>query len=177
MYSGEHLYSTVQVVSPDTLPTHTMNIVLDSQNGVPKTDQLVVGITRLIRSRQLLAGVKLPSIRALAAEQKISRFPVIEAYDRLSSLGLIVPKHGSGFYVASHVGADDSMPGGSDPRLAEEESNQILQQFNHPGETLKLSSGFVPEEWRDIDGIAQAVRQVMRTDPSSVVDYAMPFGD
>ena len=154
-----------------------MNIVLDSQNGVPKTDQLVVGITRLIRSRQLLAGVKLPSIRALAAEQKISRFPVIEAYDRLSSLGLIVPKHGSGFYVASHVGTDDSMPGGSDPRLAEEESNQILQQFNHPGETLKLSSGFVPEEWRDIDGIAQAVRQVMRTDPSSVVDYAMPFGD
>jgi DNA-binding transcriptional MocR family regulator len=141
------------------------------------TDQLVTGITTLIRTRQLLAGVKLPSIRALAASQQISRFPVIEAYDRLSSLGFIVPKHGSGFFVASHVGNADGASGGSDPRLAEEESHQILQQFNYPGETLKLSSGFVPEGWRDIEGIAQTVRQVMRMDPSSIVDYAMPHGD
>jgi DNA-binding transcriptional MocR family regulator len=150
-----------------------MNLVIDPHNGVPMTDQLVTGIAAMIRARKLLAGVKLPSIRSLAAEQRISRFPVIEAYDRLSSLGLIVPKHGSGFYVANHVSA----PGGSDPRLAEEESNQILQQFNYPGETLKLSSGFVPEAWRDIEGISQTVRQVMRTDPASIVDYAMPHGD
>jgi DNA-binding transcriptional MocR family regulator len=154
-----------------------MNLVIDSQSGVPMTDQLVTGITTLIRTRQLLAGVKLPSIRALAASQQISRFPVIEAYDRLSSLGFIVPKHGSGFFVASHVGNADGASGGSDPRLAEEESHQILQQFNYPGETLKLSSGFVPEGWRDIEGIAQTVRQVMRMDPSSIVDYAMPHGD
>jgi DNA-binding transcriptional MocR family regulator len=150
-----------------------MDLFIDAHNGVPMTDQLVAGVTALIRARQLLAGSKLPSIRALAAQHRISRFPVIEAYDRLSSLGLIVPRHGSGFYVASHVGSE----GGSVPRLAEEESNQILQQFNYPGETLKLSSGFVPEAWRDIEGISQAVRQVMRMDPSSVVDYAMPHGD
>jgi DNA-binding transcriptional MocR family regulator len=153
-----------------------MNLVTDPHSGVPMTDQLVTGIATLIRTRTLLAGVKLPSIRSLAAEQRISRFPVIEAYDRLSSLGLIVPKHGSGFYVAHHV-SDASGRGGSDPRLAEEESNQILQQFNYPGETLKLSSGFVPEAWRDIDGISQTVRQLMRTDPASLIDYAMPHGD
>src|ERR1700679_255531 len=150
-----------------------MDLLIDMQNGVPMTDQLVAGISALIRARQLLGGAKLPSIRALAAQQGISRFPVIEAYDRLSSLGLIVPRHGSGFYVANHVGNE----GGSVPRLAEEESNQILQQFNYPGETLKLSSGFVPEAWRDIDGISQTVRQVMRTDPNCIVDYAMPHGD
>lgn len=154
-----------------------MNLTLDPQNGIPKTDQLVAGITQLIRSRQLVAGVKLPSIRALATQQQISRFPVIEAYDRLSSLGLIVPKHGSGFYVASHVGSDDAMHGASNPHLASEESNQIFQQFSLTGETLKLSGGFVPESWRDIDGITQAVRHVMRTDPASIVDYAMPLGD
>ncbi|OXC79210.1 aminotransferase-like domain-containing protein [Caballeronia sordidicola] len=154
-----------------------MNLVIDPRNGVPMTDQLVTGISGLIRSRQLLAGVKLPSIRALAASQQISRFPVIEAYDRLSSLGFIVPKHGSGFYVANHMGGESGASGGSDPRLAEEESHQILQQFNYPGESLKLSSGFVPEAWRDIEGIAQTVRQVMRMDPSCVIDYAMPHGD
>ncbi len=154
-----------------------MNLVLDANTSIPKTEQLVSGIAQLIRSRQLVPGVKLPSIRELASQQQISRFPVIEAYDRLSSLGLIVPKHGSGFYVASHVSTDDFASGGSNPKLAAEESSLIFQQFSLPGSTLKLSSGFVPEAWRDIDGITQAIRQVIRVDPSSVVDYAMPLGD
>ena len=80
-----------------------------------------------------------------------------------------MPKHGSGFFVANQMGGDDA-GGGSDPRLAEEESNQILQQFNYPGETLKLSSGFVPEAWRDLEGIMQTARQVMRMDPASVIE-------
>lgn len=153
-----------------------IDIAINTSSGIPMTDQLVSGITNLIRTRQLLSGAKLPSIRALAESQQISRFPVIEAYDRLSSLGMIVPKHGSGFFVANQMGGDDA-GGGSDPRLAEEESNQILQQFNYPGETLKLSSGFVPEAWRDLEGIMQTARQVMRMDPASVIDYAMPHGD
>src|ERR1700712_2638599 len=133
-----------------------MKLLLDASTGVPKTEQLVAGIAQLIRSRQLIAGVKLPSIRELASQQQISRFPVIEAYDRLSSLGLIVPRHGSGFYVASHMGLEENAPGASNPRLAVEESSLIFQQFSLPGSTLKLSSGFVPESWRDIDGITQA---------------------
>jgi DNA-binding transcriptional MocR family regulator len=72
---------------------------------------------------------------------------------------------------------DERASGGCDPRLAEEESNQILQQFNYPGETLKLSSGFIPEAWRDLDGLTQAIRQASRTDISSVIDYAIPYGD
>lgn len=180
MYSSEHLSRTVQSFSMNTLGRHwvkRMNLILDSRLGVPKTEQLVAGIAHLIRSRQLVPGVKLPSIRELATQQKISRFPVIEAYDRLSSLGLIVPKHGSGFYVASYVGLEDAVSGGSNPKLALEESSLIFQQFSQPGSSLKLSSGFVPETWRDIEGITQAVRQVVRIDPSSVVDYAMPLGD
>src|ERR1700722_13044796 len=121
MHSREHFRHTVQSIHSNTWSTGAMNFVVNAHNGVPMTDQLVSGITALIRSRQLLPGVKLPSIRGLAADQQISRFPVIEAYDRLSSLGLIVPKHGSGFYVATQVGNE----GGSVPRIAEEESNQI----------------------------------------------------
>jgi len=154
-----------------------MKLEIDAQTGVPLTDQLVTQIESQIRSRRVLAGAKLPSIRQLAADQHISRFPVIEAYDRLASRGLIQPKHGSGFYVASHIDDEDRRPGGCDPRLAEEESSQILQQFNYPGETLKLSSGFVPESWRDVDGITQAIRHASRMDVSSVIDYAMPYGD
>ena len=87
----------------NALPLH-----IDGGTGVPLTEQIVNQVEAMIRSRRVLAGAKLPSIRQLAAEQRISRFPVIEAYDRLASRGLIQPKHGSGFYVANHVDERDS---------------------------------------------------------------------
>lgn len=40
-----------------------------------------------------------------------------------------------------------------------------------------LSSGFIPEAWRDVDGLTQAVRQASRADIASVIDYAIPHGD
>ena len=64
-----------------------MKLEIDAQTGVPLTDQLVNQIESQIRARRVLAGAKLPSIRQFAADQDISRFPVIEAYDRLASLG------------------------------------------------------------------------------------------
>jgi DNA-binding transcriptional MocR family regulator len=154
-----------------------LTLALDPSNGVPLTDQLVAQIETAIHARRLALGAKLPSIRQLAAEQQISRFPVIEAYDRLAARGLIEARHGSGFYVSPHGRGLERTAGGSDPRLAEEESNQILQQFNYPGETLKLSSGFIPENWRDTEGITQAIRLAARTDIASVIDYALPYGD
>ncbi len=153
-----------------------MKIEIDRDSDVPMTEQIVSAMEQWIRSRDAHAGAKLPSIRRLAEDCGISRFPVIEAYDRLVSLRYIESRHGSGFYVSARQATLDRC-GASDPRRAEEESNYILQQFNHPGDTLKLGSGFIPEAWRDMDGIAQAVRHVARTDQSALTDYATPLGN
>jgi DNA-binding transcriptional MocR family regulator len=154
-----------------------LDIELDRDNGVPLTEQIVGGVQEWIRSRTAHAGAKLPSIRQLAADYGISRFPVIEAYDRLVSLGYIDSRHGSGFYVSERGRAAMSCAGTTDPRRAEDESFHILQQFNHPGETLKLASGFIPESWRDMDSLTQAIRHVSRTDSESLIDYATPLGN
>jgi DNA-binding transcriptional MocR family regulator len=154
-----------------------LEIQLDRDNGVPLTEQIVTGVTDWIRSRAAHPGSKLPSIRQFAADYSVSRFPVIEAYDRLVSLGYVDSRHGSGFYVTDRQPASARCQGSSDPRRAEDESDHILQQFNHPGETLKLGSGSIPESWRDMEGIAQAIRHVSRTDPASMVDYATPLGN
>ncbi|KVU91727.1 GntR family transcriptional regulator [Burkholderia ubonensis] len=153
-----------------------MKLALDTTTGVPLTEQLVDQIERMIRSQQLRGGVKLPSIRKMAADQQISRFPVIEAYDLLAARGLIRPRHGSGFYVTDRLDAG-ALPGGTDPRVAEEETSHILRQFASLDDRVKLSSGFVPAAWRDVDGIAQAVRHVVRGDTANLVDYAQPQGD
>lgn len=154
-----------------------MKIQINRENGVPMTEQIVSAMEQWIRSREAHAGAKLPSIRQLALDCGISRFPVIEAYDRLVSLGYVESRHGSGFYVSGRAHAALDRCGASDPRRAEDESNYIMQQFNHPGDTLKLGSGFIPEAWRDMDGITQAARHVARTDPGSLTDYATPLGN
>ncbi|MDI7066512.1 hypothetical protein QMO17_35360, partial [Klebsiella pneumoniae] len=92
-------------------------------------------------------------------------------------LGYVDSRHGSGFYVSERQPASTQCQGTSDPRRAEDESGHLLQQFNHPGETLKLCSGFIPDAWRDMDSLAQAIRHVSRTDAASMVDYATPLGN
>jgi DNA-binding transcriptional MocR family regulator len=154
-----------------------LDIALDRDNGVPLTEQIVNCVTAWIRSRAAHPGAKLPSIRQFAADHSVSRFPVIEAYDRLVSLGYLDSRHGSGFYVSERQRGMSSAQGTSDPRRAEEEAVHILQQFNHPGETLKLGSGFIPEAWRDMDSIGQAIRHVSRVDSASMVDYATQLGN
>ncbi|CAG9224693.1 aminotransferase-like domain-containing protein [Burkholderia vietnamiensis] len=153
-----------------------MKLALDTTTGVPLNEQLARQLEQMIRSRHLRSGVKLPSIRKMAADQQISRFPVIEAYDTLAARGLIQPRHGAGFYVTDRF--DRSAPvGGTDPQIAEEESGHILEQFASTDDRFKLSSGFMPAAWRDVDGIAQAIRHVVRSDAASLVDYAQPQGD
>jgi DNA-binding transcriptional MocR family regulator len=83
---------------------------------------------------------------------------------------------GSGFYVADSTLAGRSGRGWSDPSLAEDLSVHIIDQFHHPSGTLKLAGGFVPEEWRDVEGLTQAIRHITRHDIDSVIHYATPLG-
>ena len=39
------------------------------------------------------------AIRLFAAEHSVSRFTVVDAYDRLVALGFLESRHGSGFYL------------------------------------------------------------------------------
>src|SRR5690606_15486533 len=52
-----------------------------------------------IDERLMRPGARMPSIRRFAAEHRVSRFTVVEAYDRLIARGYIEARPGSGFYV------------------------------------------------------------------------------
>lgn len=60
-------------------------------------------IKRRVRSRALVPGDRLPSIRAFAREQNLSPSTVSEAYDLLVAEGVIFARQGSGFYVADRT--------------------------------------------------------------------------
>ena len=66
-----------------------------------RTATVMQVIRARVASRTLVAGDRLPSIRALAAETGVSPSTVVEAYDRLVAEGVIRARRGSGFYVCA----------------------------------------------------------------------------
>ena len=87
-----------------------------SQNGdQPLADQIVAGIKRQIDDRHLRPGTKLPSIRNFADTYNVSRFTVVEAYDRLVAMGYLQSRRGAGFYTsATPAPAEATHPAPSD---------------------------------------------------------------
>ncbi len=62
-------------------------------------DQLVQWARRRIDERVFRPGMRMPSIRKLALDKSVSRFTVVEAYERLVAQGYLDSRRGSGFYV------------------------------------------------------------------------------
>jgi DNA-binding transcriptional MocR family regulator len=153
-----------------------MKLQLDATLGIPLTDQIVGEVKRWLKTRDARIGTKLPSIRQLAADQGVSRFPVIEAYDRLVSLGLIDSRRGSGFYVAERRSTPPDLTV-VNSHLVEEVVGPFWSSERGGPDTLKLGSGWTPEAWRDTEGLSFAIRQLARMDPSSLTDYSTPLGN
>jgi DNA-binding transcriptional regulator YhcF (GntR family) len=80
----------------------SIKIRINSKSSAPKYEQLINEIIRLINTKRLLLGDKLPSIHEICNNCDISRDTVVQAYNELKSRGIISPKHGKGFYVSSN---------------------------------------------------------------------------
>ncbi len=77
-----------------------MTIRLDSQGQSSFYKSLVNQIDTAIHDGTIRPGEMLPSMNGLAASLGISRETVKKAYGILTKRGLIVPRHGKGFYAA-----------------------------------------------------------------------------
>jgi GntR family transcriptional regulator / MocR family aminotransferase len=75
-------------------------ITLEAESLVPLHRQLYNRIREAILNRELVAGGRLPSTRALAAELGISRSTVLNAFEQLLAEGYLEGKVGAGTYVA-----------------------------------------------------------------------------
>lgn len=78
-----------------------MHIIINHSSMVPIYEQIMDQIKTLIVHNELTADTCLPSVRALAAELKISALTVKKAYDNLEAEGYTVTVHGKGTFVAS----------------------------------------------------------------------------
>jgi GntR family transcriptional regulator len=81
----------------------TLPLKLSAASGVPFYRQVVDQIGALVRSGQLPAGTRMPSVRELAAQLMVSLITVRRAYADLEAAGLVNRRQGQGTFVAEDV--------------------------------------------------------------------------
>lgn len=77
----------------------TNRSIISRDSGGSLVEQIVRNIATRIDDKLLRTGARMPSIRQFADEQRVSRFTVVEAYDRLVAKGYLESRRGSGFFV------------------------------------------------------------------------------
>ncbi|MBI1889196.1 MAG: PLP-dependent aminotransferase family protein [Burkholderiales bacterium] len=138
-------------------------------------EQIVRLVTAKIDDKLLRGGMRMPSIRQFADTYKVSRFTVVEAYDRLVAAGYLESRRGSGFYVRERMplrlARQDAAPEASQLDVVWLVRNmfQQLPPQKMPG------SGLLPPDWLDADLVANALRAVGRQN-QNLLQYGTPQG-
>ena len=67
----------------------------------PKYQQLIEAVLTGIEQGTLVLGQQLPSISELAGQHSVAKVTVTKAYEALRQRGVVLSRHGKGFYVAT----------------------------------------------------------------------------
>ncbi|MBL6454107.1 PLP-dependent aminotransferase family protein [Belnapia sp. T6] len=153
-----------------TLPASLATLRLDRSQ--PVVEQIVEQIGAMIRGGSLAAGLRLPSVRALAGRLGCSVHSVVEAYDRLGALGLVAPRPGAGTFVAT-LGPAPAGSGG-DPDLGDE---AVSLRNSGPPALWKPGNGYLPEAWLRDAWPAAVLARVQRRMPELLACDGTARGD
>ncbi len=153
-----------------------LSLTISPKSGLPLTEQIVAGIKRQIDDRHLRPGVKLPSIRNFAESYNVSRFTVVEAYDRLVAMGYLQSRLGAGFYATAGP-APATLPASSDSLKHNEELVWLIRRLLEADDNAILAGGpWLPNSWLDEDGIRQNLNLLARKNGAHLLEYGQPFG-
>jgi DNA-binding transcriptional MocR family regulator len=155
-----------------------LSLTVSQNSGEPLCDQIVAGIKRQIDDRHLRPGTKLPSIRNFAEMYNVSRFTVVEAYDRLVAMGYLNSRRGAGFYTATAPTHEEAAhPTASDNHKRNEQLVWLIRRLLEADEGTILAGGpWLPNSWLDEAGIRQSLNVLARKNGAFLLEYGQPFG-
>jgi len=145
---------------------------------LPLVEQITGFLRTRIDERALRAGTRMPSIRRFAEDNGVSRFTVVEAYDRLVAQGYLESRRGSGFYIRERPQpvrrAEPREP--SATRIDVVWLLHHLYAGNDNRDVLLAGSGCLPESWLDEEMLQSGLRALSRREPSALTGYGTPRG-
>ena len=151
------------------------------ESGDSLVEQIVRGIRARIDDKLLRSGMRMPSIRQFADANQISRFTVVEAYDRLVAQGYLESRRGSGFYVRERTPLGGSY-GAAQAELDTEPGRGldvvwlVRNMFRQMPPAKMPGGGLLPPDWLDGELIANALRAISRDNPHLLLGYGTPQG-
>lgn len=151
-------------------------VTLRRNTARPLVDQIVEGIIRAIDGHDVRPGAKLPSIRNFAKDHGVSRFTVVDAYDRLVAQGYLSSRRGSGFY-AIDPHPHHSIPDQGVNYRNNEEVVWLIRRLLDSGHDLTLIGGpWLPRSWLDEAALRKGLRHLAGQDGDHILDYGHPAG-
>jgi GntR family transcriptional regulator / MocR family aminotransferase len=179
----DHLESQVKQVRASFFPP----IALDPGKSNPMYRQLYDWFQRAIVSGQLRPGQRVPSTRSLAAELKISRVPVLSAFEQLHGEGYLETFVGAGTCVARSIPEDTSRPAPGKPRkpatqkLSRGVSQRALKLMSMQGDSdLKSIGAFrvsLPAlDYFPVDVWSSLLSRHSRNSTREMMSYGDPMG-
>lgn len=165
--------------------------LLSRESGDSLVDQIVRTVKSRIDDKLLRTGARMPSIRQFADTHGVSRFTVVEAYDRLVAQGFLESRRGSGFYVRER----SPVASGNNTSTVARSLSQELdhQRFDASAPSLDVvwlvrnmfrqmpahkmpGAGLLPPDWLDGELLGNAVRAVGRQNQALLLTYGTPQG-
>lgn len=140
-----------------------------------KAEKIVTALRRRIESGELAPGAAIASIRRAAEDHGVSRNTVVEAYERLVAMGLLVSRRGSGFVVAQAAG----------PRRQQETPRHLVEAVDHisllraqldQNYDVRVGDGRPPGSWMT----ATVPRRLFGASADAIADssgYGVPKGN
>jgi DNA-binding transcriptional MocR family regulator len=160
--------------------------LLSRESGDSLVAQTVRTVQSHIDDKLLRSGARMPSIRQFAESHQVSRFTVVEAYDRLVAQGFLESRRGSGFYVRERspmASAANVPPRAADSNSAGDSAPQQLDvvwlvrnMFRQMPPQKMPGGGLLPPEWLDGELIGNGLRAVSRQNQSLLLTYGTPQG-
>ena len=145
---------------------------------LPLVEQITGFLRTRIDERHLRAGTRMPSIRRFAEDNGVSRFTVVEAYDRLVAQGYLESRRGSGFYIRERPQPVRR----AEPREPTATRIDVVWLLHHlyagndNHDVLLAGSGCLPESWLDEEMLQSGLRALSRREPSALTGYGTPRG-
>jgi len=149
---------------------------LNRDDHHPLVDQIVHGIREQIEEQELRPGARLPSIRAFANAHNVSRFTVVEAYDRLVAQGYLLSRRGAGFFATS-CHSPQAPTARADRNTRNDELVWLLRRLLEAREGTVLAGGpWLSGSWLDDANIRRSLRALAGRPGGHVTQYGDPYG-
>lgn len=151
-------------------------LTLDKQAPTPLVEQIIRGISKRIDDSALRSNTRLPSIRQFATLHNVSRFTVVQAFDRLVAKGYLYSRPGSGFYVSARPPAHKGITSPIQLERAIDTLWLLRHSLNSPRTDPIPGAGWLPHQWLDEDAIQRSLRQLAKHPGSHLTSYGHPEG-